>query len=862
MATHAGLSVSVGTAPGALPQLDEVQEFEKILRISDEIFSGTHPRLKVPQQFVRKVTPRNLQTPPVSQPQVTAEPSSTAQSKAELPLPLGTRPANMQATTPLNGSAAASSTATPSRIVPKPTSEIDPIFLTKSDDLVRAEIQLQRQRVERVLRDQLEQRRLEARQKASVQEGKPDFDVSDVLSKALEIVKPVAAPADVHGANCQTAPSDSYDENSFYSSRAPDSPQHGAPSQPSSVSEPRIRPVGREDLAANAQIDSRSDESRRFEITSPRDVEMNPQDRSYTVADKHFPPQRQPDHAPLRAVSDEYDPAREHMDIPEEPEYSPPGPDIPPVERIDSREYYRPEPYQRRQMADGRPVDRGYASRRSLSPMHGVRIVRNHIMSPAAPQPSRVSPLALAKVPSVHQARVPRQDHLERVPTGHDSARTSPDGGAQQLMPRKRRRVQELREQVGSAASRRPVDASPVPYIKEEPVSPPPFADVRPTYSRTRHPQERQVYVDLASPRYTPTLERREAPVREPVYEVDRYGRTYEQEIEPGIARTVSRLGSRRPVRDDQDLRRVASMHHVRQPELSREYVEPVNSRSVRAASYAVVERPVQERIRYYDEPVQTYSRRYVPADELPPSPRFREAYPDEEPPRIMAPPQRRIVVDEFGNQYYETLPPPKVHEMPPPPPPPGRIARADVFNEPAPSRRSSVRATSIIEDPYGDRRYIQEMPPPATYRRVAEYPRDVVGDRRAYAPQLDEREPVFRSSSVQVLDYPPRRTAYLNEREVPGERVVRMSSARPPATRYEDPRDGIPRVQSVRPGGREVSVYVDDEPRKVREYAQPSVYTTVRPVREERYYDDDESGRMIYDGTRDVIHHRAPQRH
>jgi hypothetical protein len=114
----------------------------------------------------------------------------------------------------------------------------------------------------------------------------------------------------------------------------------------------------------------------------------------------------------------------------------------------------------------------------------------------------------------------------------------------------------------------------------------------------------------------------------------------------------------------------------------------------------------------------------------------------------------------------------------------------------------------------------------------------------------------------VQVLDYPPRRTAYLNEREVPGERVVRMSSARPPATRYEDPRDGIPRVQSVRPGGREVSVYVDDEPRKVREYAQPSVYTTVRPVREERYYDDDESGRMIYDGTRDVIHHRAPQRH
>ncbi|KAL1884539.1 hypothetical protein Plec18167_002129 [Paecilomyces lecythidis] len=860
MTTHTG-SVAVGAASGALPQLDEVQEYEKILRISDQIFSGAHPRLKVPQQFVRKVTPRNPQTPPVTQPQVTAvEPSktTTAQSKTELPLPSSTRPANLQATTPLNGSAAASSTTTPSRIVPKPTSEIDPIFLTKSDDLVRAEMQLQRQRVERVLRDQLEQRRVEARKQASFQDGKPDFDVSGVLSKALEIVKPVAAPADVHGTNGQTAPSDSFDENSFYSSRAPDSPQHGEPSQPSPVSDPQSRRVGREELAANAEMDSRSDESRRFEITSPRDVDMIPQVNPYTVADKHFPPQRQLDNAPLRAASDEYDPARGPIDIPEEPEYSPPGPDVPPVVRVDSREYYRPESYARRQVSDSRP-SRGYHGRRSISPANGVRIVRNHIISPAAPQPSRVSPLAMAKMP-IQQARVPRQDHLQRVPTGYDSARTSPDGGAQQLMPRKRRRVQEPREQMGSAASRRPADVSPVPYIKEEPVSPPPFTDVRPTYSRARQPQE-QAYVDLASPRYTPILDRREVPAREPVYEVDRYGRAYEQDshVEPAIPRTVSRLGSRRPVRDEQDLRRVASLHHVRQPELSRDYVEPVNPRSMRAASYAVVERP-QERVRYYDEPVQGYGRRYIPADELPPSPRFREAYPEEEP-RILAPPQRRIVVDEYGNQYYETLPLPKIQDMPPPPPP-GRIARADAYSEQVPSRRSSVRATSIIDDPYGERRYVQEVHPPAAYRRVTEYPREVVGDRRVYAPQLDEREPVFRSGSVQVVDYPPRRTAYLDERDIPGERIVRMSSVRPPTTRYEDPRDGIPRVQSVRPGGREVSVYIDDEPRKAREYAQAPIYTTMRPMREERYYDDDESGRMIYDGTRDAIHHRGPQRY
>src|ERR1700722_3918033 len=75
-------------------------------------------------------------------------------------------------------------------------SEINPILLEKSDDLIKAEIQLQRHRLERALREQVEQRRLSLKASLQTSESLPDFDLSDVLSKALTIVHPSTA-ADV-----------------------------------------------------------------------------------------------------------------------------------------------------------------------------------------------------------------------------------------------------------------------------------------------------------------------------------------------------------------------------------------------------------------------------------------------------------------------------------------------------------------------------------------------------------------------------------------------------------------------------------------------------------------------------------------
>jgi hypothetical protein len=194
---------------------NEVQEYERILKISDEIFAGSHPRLKVPQQFVRKPAARHGEAGSSAQQLVKNRPLGSGNALFQV----GTRSPNTQA--PGSGSAPSTTSAIPTppstRLASKPFSEIDPIFLTKSDDLVRAEIQLQRQRLERTLRDKLEQKKQESKQKPALSDTRPEFNVSEVFQKAQQMVAPVSLsePSEANG--------DSFDENSFYSSRAPDS---------------------------------------------------------------------------------------------------------------------------------------------------------------------------------------------------------------------------------------------------------------------------------------------------------------------------------------------------------------------------------------------------------------------------------------------------------------------------------------------------------------------------------------------------------------------------------------------------------------------------------------------------------------
>ncbi|KAL4874673.1 hypothetical protein BJY04DRAFT_224780 [Aspergillus karnatakaensis] len=809
------LPTSVGSK---IPAAEEIKEYEKILKISEDIFSGTHPRLKVPQQFVRKAASRN---PPASsathQIKVGEATSSPPKARSRFVAPTA-KPVSSHGTHTANGT----SSATASRPAQKPASGIDPIFLEKSDDLVRAELQLQRQRVEREIREQVELRRQESKQKVSIQDATPDFDVSDVLTRAFELVKPsptreVPAPG---------APSDSFDENSFYSSRAPDSPQHCDPQKLSSASSSIPEAQGPE-----ATRERYSDELHRLEALNRPDSDQSMQD-TYSIADPRISShQRQPHHHEDPSAY-EMQHARHQVEQVEEPEYSPPAPGVAPMQMVDSYEPMRENPNVPKRRAT---IDNRY-SRRSISP--GVRVVRNHITSPAAPQPSRVSPLAIAKVPSVHQ-------HHNSRPEYDPEFQGSPDASAQPIVARKRRRLQDDRDRYRAQHG-----GSTRPFIKEEPVSPPPFADTPPIY-RTRDLQEGPVYIDV-SPRYTPVVERREPPIRPPVYELDPYDETH---IDPGVPRTISRLSTRRPLRDDQDLRRVASLQHARKPEYAREYIEH-SPQSARNGHYTIIERPPQDGTRFYEEPVvHPPPRRY--ASPLPPQPAetYYKDYAVESPPR-------RIVIDEHGHQYYDTLPTPRVQAMPPPA---TRLPRTDVYEGPPQMRHTSVRAASVLEDPYGGRRYVQEVPQGAyrESRRVTEFARPTPNERRSYVAPYEVREPYPRSSSVQVHDYSSRQPHYTEESVLPRDRIVRIPSVRPPTTRYQEPRELVQRVESVHPGNRDMSVYIDEETRRPREYIEPQpVYLATRPVaREERYYDAGEPERVVLDGSRDVVH-RVSQRY
>ena len=206
-----------GTHGANVRHLDEVGEYNKILRIRDQVFAGNHPRLTVSSNAVSKAIP-SVQ-PVTNTVHLLPLPVSTVLANFNLP---GLQLHENNIPGIINGSTPAVSIPHARPPLPPPsTSELDPLFLTKSDELIKAETILQRRRLESALREQLDQKRSDARYKTALTEAKPDFDVSDVLAKALARVPPISF--DSARDNYNASASESVDENSFYSSRAPDS---------------------------------------------------------------------------------------------------------------------------------------------------------------------------------------------------------------------------------------------------------------------------------------------------------------------------------------------------------------------------------------------------------------------------------------------------------------------------------------------------------------------------------------------------------------------------------------------------------------------------------------------------------------
>lgn len=764
-------SLPNGILPPTLQQpFNEASEYEKILRIRDEVFSGSHARLTVPAHALRVASSQT--------------PLAVSQSRFNIPSPFPTSASpNRSAAAQLRREEDNTQAQTRADGVPVPSSqpgsnvsEFDPVLLTKSDDLVRAEIQLKRQRLEKALRDQFEQKRLDARKKPAPSEAKPDFDLPAILAKVLESAKPLSPKNDADA-------SDSNDANSFYSSRAPDStPEHG-PRSPSAEEGEAYELPGLP--AVSAVMGSPLQDATEDEVPTNNATFAIPAATTSKPSTLANPT------------------AMDLDDEEEEGEYSPPEalahyptPNVVHSQAMQDSRDPRNRPLRRYSELD----DQG---RRPGSPSEAnMRIVRNQITSPIAPVPSRVSPLAVAKgapfLQNGRQRRSPRNGRAGSPPSPDDS---------QQPNPRKKRKVEKRNEK----KARRNGKVSPDAFLKEEQVSPPPFHDVQPLGSGRLRPTggaDQPIALDeetMPEARFPPAPERY----------VDSPSRPLPRHVEQLMPLSEPRASSRaglRAGRDEPDLRRVASMHNMR-AEGSREYIDPYYDSPTRvratSTSYARMGSPaIRESSRlapleYEQSPREVRVMRT-------PAPVYREMYEEGEPtirygPEPMPPPPtERIVIDQYGRRFREII-----QERPSVAPRATPIRRTEV--EPGYEHYRAARAGSVFLEAGPERSYASDMPPPpVTYRRPIEATRS-----SAYPPSASREylEPgsLARSSSVQVPDRAPRSTIFPDEHPDFRE-PLRMGSVRPTTMRYEEPQpvEMMTRAQSVRPVVRERSVFVE----------------------------------------------------
>ncbi|KAM0712490.1 hypothetical protein Q7P37_011587 [Cladosporium fusiforme] len=192
------------------------------------------------------------------------------------------------------------------------------------------------------------------------------------------------------------------------------------------------------------------------------------------------------------------------------------------------------------------------------------------------------------------------------------------------------------------------------PYIKPEPVSPPPFSNVPEAqpYTQRYTNQAAPIHIDMDSPRHS----------TQPQYvyaSTPRYDYT-PQQPPPTVVRVSSASGYRPTQRDNQDLRRVASLHYAQRPASPAQRVySPASVYHPNGRGYAEPRQgslaPYSPELRYGED---APSPRYLPAESRQEPGRLQEYR--ESSPAMMPPPSapsRRIVVDQYGNKYYAAEP-------------------------------------------------------------------------------------------------------------------------------------------------------------------------------------------------------------
>lgn len=838
--------------PIALSEEEEHQlrECERILQFRDEVLSGAHPRITVPAHLVaakkssESRSPGSLAIAAPSGPaalmnNVPTGPKSARSAKVASPVN-GSRIANnlhsfntnahrsvtassniasghvpghdssFGSASNISGAPTGPKAATPTRYrEASGSAQFDPVLLTKSDDLIKAEIQLQRKRLESALSEQLQQHRTSKNSHAA--EALVEFDLADVLMKALKLVQTSALPqTDANlAANASVTDVDSFDDDTFYSSkhdtpeshqthRLPDRDESGdAQAREDSHYEPpmviQASPVPEQQSAVAMPP---------FVLSSANATQPQQHRAHQTLAPD-------PRNGAAETYSGEYQMgtevavARNTNDVPMEITSSQESGEA--SSSRDSGQAGGDQATARHHLESvtQQLIDQGFGRRQSP-------ILRAHNLSPIAPQPAHVSPLATARQPPVPRPDAPPAQATPAQVAALRNDRSngsSPESSPQGSKPNKKGKKKNKRK-----ADRMATNTVPSPYIKPEPRSPSPLT--APPFTR---PNKRQRQAQRpAQPGYD------QARIEEPVEIVAPHGYPSRVYREERVASGYSSPGGQRPRQDSRHMvvadpsRYERDYHDGFRPAEAVQYVRrsppgapaypyaPSEVQTIRSVSRAAVERPYP----YYD--VRDAPRAVVRQV----TDRDRSRSPvmvEDRSPAVMGPPRlprsRIVHVDEFGREYLDPAPRPE-----------GVVTRRSVVPRPVYDDREEYyempRSTTVIRrsvapsGAYGEPEIIYERPAPSVRAASAmpgppRYDEEVIYHQPASpSGYATTRRVVTRPAEYAVPEY-----RYYRERDY---------QAAPPGQAGDDYYE-VRNVQERRPA--------DDAPREYRIRA-----TTVRP--------------------------------
>lgn len=632
MAATAPAYMNGTTTPS--PAEDE-KLYLQLLKLQDVVLAGAHPHFKLPPAALEQL-------------QATLIVPEDANSAAYATNHVSSTAATVNGMSSSNG----------------PT-ELDPIFLQKSDSLVRAEARLKRQRLERELQAQDAQRKHVRSDRDAAAEGPSRMDIDALLKAALERTRPISGLKAAKGGDA--ASTSSFDTNDYYSSQAPSDWSSDASSSKGSDKGAGAFTADFERLdgpSTSFAESSRSAQKRAIRASTASQFSQGHQHVYTDAPDDDYEPEDEDDeYTPPDAAA--FDSSRGNAMATDVGQTTP---------LEDDNSDYEPG-----EITQDSVVHTPYQPpRHPAQPSPRFPVIRNHLTHLAAPQPNRVSPLATAKGPSIELELVngrpevvqkPKPQQRSYQPQSRVST-ASPSGPGVAGSNKKRRNKKRKRDQQHEPSNRTkkqrnrhvanqspPLPAEREPYIKDEPLSPPPFANA-PLYEQPQY-NPAPAQVSLVSPGYAQPMQY----VQQPPPSGLRY--EYAQPASPAVVRVASPAAYHPRQRDTQDLRRVASLHHAQKP------ASPVERQYSPAAPYRAAsmtygeQRSVQyaqqpEASRYAAQPAEPQFQ-YARAERARSPPRMQEyqdPYSRAQSPAVMAPPPpRRIIVDQYGNRFYAAEP-------------------------------------------------------------------------------------------------------------------------------------------------------------------------------------------------------------